>query len=119
MKNKSHKIGAIKRAINDHISTNKERSSFFVVHDNWYCGVTNNVGIRKIQHATKRIFIYFKSWDAETKNNAVEIEKYFHELKMRGAKTAGGVRKNSKFIYVYKYSMTPADIIEFILGISE
>lgn len=100
MKKHSHKIGAIKRAINDHISTKKERSAFFVLYENWYCGVTNNVGIRKAQHEGKRIFIHFKSWNAETKNNAVQIEKYFHELKMIGAKQAGGVRENSVYVYI-------------------
>lgn len=108
------KIGAIKRAIINYISTGSGRSTWYVDHSNWYCGVTNDETKRKSQHKyTKDISaLYFRSWDAGSKTNALAIENYFHKLGMRGlSKSAGGVRTSSRYVYVFKYRTSIADDI--------
>src|ERR1700756_4831992 len=99
------KIGAIKRAIEFHIHPSNNRSDFYVEYGNWYCGVTNDETMRKAQHKyTKQISaMYFKAWNAGSKINSLAVEKYFHSKGMRGfSKSPGGVRQNSKFVYIFK-----------------
>lgn len=108
------KVGAIKRAIENHIHPDNGKSDFYVKYSNWYCGVTNDDAKRKAAHKfTKDIpALYFKSWDAGSKSNSLAIEKYFHSKGMRGdSKSPGGVRTSSRYVYVFKWKTNIADDI--------
>lgn len=109
---KNHKIAAIKRAIENYIKPENNRSGLWVRYPNWYCGVTNNETIRKARHKWEKKIpaLYFKSWDAGSKANSTEIESYFHAKGMRGiSKSAGGVRSSSKLVYIFKWKTNIAD----------
>ncbi len=106
------KIGAIKRAIENYIHPDNNRSDFFVKYSNWYCGVTNDDTKRKAAHRYGKNIsaMYFKAWDAGTKANALAIEDYFHSKNMRGkSQSSGGVRTSSRYVYVFKWYTTIAD----------
>ena len=114
-----HKIGAIKRAIADHIHPNNGRSDIYVNYRNWYVGITNNVNLRKIQHQKGKNIpaLHFKSWNAESKNNAIVIEKYFHDLGMKDKSSVGGARESTTYVYVFKIRTNIADDLAYIFGV--
>lgn len=108
------KIGGIKRAIENHIATKNGRSQIVVLYGNWYCGVTNDETRRKADHKYGKNIsaLYFKAWDAESKDNALLVEKHFHQQGMKGlSKSPGGVRSSSKYVYIFKRYTTIADDI--------
>lgn len=113
-----HKIGALKRLIEEHIHPNNHRSDFYKKYGNWYIGVTNNTSLRKIQHIkSKQIAaLHFKAWNAETKENALEVEKFFHLLGMRDKHGAGGVRDTTTWVYVFKIRTNIIDDLAHLLG---
>ena len=99
-----NKIGAIKRAIENHIKVENGRSLFFKDYNNWYIGITNNVGVRKSQHKSTKDTnaLHFKYWDAGTKQDAIEIERYFHLLGMKDKINVGNAKKDTIYVYVFK-----------------
>lgn len=114
-----YKIGAIKRAIEVHIHPNNNRSDFYVNYKNWYVGITNNVNLRKAQHQKGKNIpaLHFKSWNAETKSNAIEIEKYFHNLGMKDKSSVGGARDSTTYVYVFKIRTNIADDLANLFGL--
>lgn len=117
----TRRIGAIKRAINSYISTKKGKSDFFIDHSNWYIGVTNNAQVRKVQHQRQKNIsaLYYKAWDAETKSNALAIEKHFHDLGMKDKASSGGAVETTKYVYVFKINPNMIDEVAYLLNIVE
>lgn len=116
------KIAAIKRAIENYIHPDNNRSDFYVRYSNWYCGVTNDDTKRKASHKyDKKISaMYFKSWDAGSKENALAIESHFHNKLMRGkSNSPGGVKSSSRYVYVFKWLTNFADDISHFFESNE
>ena len=113
-----HKIGAIKRAIDNHIHTDSGRSFIYSDCANWYVGITNNPSVRKTRHEYEKQLtaLYFKSWEADTKANAREIEMHFHKLGMKEKDSEGGTKPNSTMVYVFKIKHNLLDVIGNILN---
>lgn len=82
----------------------KKNSTISVVYGNWYVGVTNTPHIRKGQHKIKiETEPYFwQEYNARTKEIALAIESRFHRKGMKESHKTGGVRAESKYVYVYK-----------------
>jgi len=112
-----HKIGAIKRAIENHIHPDNNRSFIYAVYRNWYIGVTNNPNVRKAQHENQKQLtaLHFQFWEADTKENALEVELYFHELGMLDKHGQGGIRNSSTVVYVFKIKPHALDWILDVL----
>ena len=108
-----HKIGAIKRAIENHIHPNSGRSFLYSMYKNWYIGITNDPAIRKAQHEYQKELtaMHFQWWEADSLDNALEIERHFHDLKMQDKHGAGGAKKNSTMVYVFKIDYHLLDLI--------
>lgn len=98
----------IKKQIEKYV---KENSNFFVDYSRWYIGVTNNPEIRKNQHKSlnNKEPNFWKHWYCYSKENALEIEKYFHKKGMLETSKTGGVAEDSKYVYVYKKYLTILD----------
>jgi predicted GIY-YIG superfamily endonuclease len=116
---KGHKIGAVKRAILNHIHPKNNRSDFYVRYSNWYIGITNNVKIRKAQHQKNKNIaaLHFKAWNTDTKKNAIEIEKHFHALGMRDKASIGGAKDSTTYVYIFKVKTNIADDVAYLFGI--
>jgi len=101
-----NRIGAVKRAIENHIHPKNGRSFLISSYSNWYIGVSNNPLVRKAQHEyTKQLTaMHFQYWELDCKEDALEVEEYFHDLGMADKKGAGGVRRNTTTVYVFKIS---------------
>jgi len=112
-----HKVGAIKRAIENHIHPKNGRSFIYSEYANWYVGITNNPSIRKVQHQYEKDITahHFQCWDADTRANALEIEFYFHELGMRDKNWQGGTKPNSTWVYIFKINAHFLDRVVAIL----
>lgn len=82
----------------------KKNSTISVMYKNWYVGVTNAPHIRKRQHKTKiETEPYFwQEYNARTKEIALAIETRFHKKGMKESHKTGGVRTETKYVYVYK-----------------
>ena len=95
MARKSYIRGAIRTFV-------EKNSVLFVQWPNWYVGITNNINKRLGQHQSKlgRQLQVFNYWEAEHVDHAVDLEKEFLEMGMKGA--GGGWAQNSFYIYVYK-----------------
>jgi hypothetical protein len=112
-------IGAIKRAVEDHIHPLKGRSDFYVNYGNWYVGITNNVTLRRIQHQkSKKIpALHFRAWNANSKINAIEVEKHFHGKGMKDKACVEGARDTTTYIYVFKIRTNIVDDLAYMFGI--
>jgi|GEM_PF-1249990 len=108
-----HKIGAIKRAIENYIHPSNRRSFIFSEYENWYIGITNDTKRRKAEHEYKKELetLHFNSWDAGTVQNAVEIEKYFHDKGMKDKASVGNAKKDSIYVYVFKIQPHALDFL--------
>jgi len=116
--NSGHKIGAIKRAIENHIHPDSGRSFLYVDYSNWYIGITNDPSVRKAQHEYQKQLtaMHFQWWEAGSKDNALEIEEYFQDAGMQDKKGAGGAKKNSTMVYIFKINTHFLDLLVNILG---
>ncbi|MEI2708292.1 MAG: hypothetical protein V9E96_04640 [Chitinophagaceae bacterium] len=114
-----YKVGAIKRAIEDYIHPNNNRSDLIKVYGNWYVGITNDAMVRKAQHIKEKSTkaLYFNFWDTGNKSTAIEIEKFFHQLGMKDKASIGGAKSDSKFVYVFKLHTTLADDLAHLFGL--
>ena len=101
-----NRIGAVKRAIENHIHPKNGRSFLFSSYSNWYIGVSNNPLVRKAQHEYSKQLtaMHFQYWELDRKEDALEVEEYFHYLGMADKKGAGGVRSSTTTVYVFKIS---------------
>jgi len=82
----------------------KKNSTVYVEYKNWYVGITNKPHKRKAGHKTniKAEPYFWQEYNARSRQIAEAIEKRFHDKGMREARHAGGVRMDSKYVYVYK-----------------
>lgn len=82
----------------------QKNSTISVAYENWYIGVTKAPPTRKGQHKSKiETEPYFwQEYNARTKEIAVAIEARFHRKGMKESHKTGGVRIDSKYVYVYK-----------------
>lgn len=89
----------------------KQNSTIYVNYSRWYIGVTNNPEIRKSQHKSlnNEEPYAWKHWYCYSKENALDIEKYFHQKGMLETDKTGGVADDSKYVYVYKKYPTILD----------
>ncbi len=105
----------IKNGIKKHIADN---SIGVVLYYKWYCGITKHEGITRLkQHIREKKIsgLYFMQIDAGTKDNAHEIEVHFSKKGMANKPHAGGAKKDSKYVYVFKISPTWIDeLLNFI-----
>jgi len=88
-------------------------------YTNWYIGITNDATRRKTQHIkSKKLtdLVYFKHWDAESKEQAAIIERYFQDKGMLDKKGTGGANDYSKYVYVFKAKIGFVDAIFHLLG---
>lgn len=114
----NHRVGAIKRAIENHIHPKNNRSDFYVDYANWYIGVTNNTNVRKGQHkrTKKTAALHFEYWDAGTMENACEVERHFHKKGMRDKHGKGGVRASTTYVYLFKINTNIIDDLAHLFG---
>ena len=101
-----YKNGAIKRSIEKWI---KENSTFFVMYENWYCGITKYPDDTRLkQHINKKNIegLFFNIWETDSVEDANEIEVYFSDKGTINSPSKAGAKKNSKYVYVYKSSPT-------------
>lgn len=74
-------------------------------YERWYIGITNNPPRRKQEHENEKNLIVaykFEYWDARSSINAINIEKYFHDIDMLEYRGSRGAKKDSKYVYVFK-----------------
>ena len=103
--NKALKTKTAKKIIKEIESHTFQNSTFFVVYENWYCGITNNPSVRKTAHKSKnnKTAFLWECFYARSVNIALAIETYFHSKGMLNTDNKGGYDKEgSKYIYVYK-----------------
>lgn len=82
----------------------KKNSTISILYSNWYVGVTNSPPQRKSQHKSKLGSepCFWKEYNASTKEIALAIELLYHKKGMTESVKIGGVKPDSKFVYVYK-----------------
>ncbi len=69
----------------------------------WYVGITNSTDRRKAEHRINVLGIkYWKTFDAESMENANEIEAYFSIKGTSNRPSKNGAIDNSKFVYIFK-----------------
>ena len=110
--NKDLKTKTAKKIIKEIESHIFQNSTFYVVYDNWYCGITNNPISRQNAHKSKngKTTFLWESYNARSVNIALAIETYFHSKGMLNTDDKGGYDKeNSKYVYVYKKHPTILD----------
>ena len=91
----------IKTKISNHIK--KSMGSKNPILKKWYVGITNNEKRRNAEHKTKLLDIKFwKCFDAESLENANEIEAYFSALGTSNRPSKNGANQNSNLVYVFK-----------------
>lgn len=78
-------------------------SMLWADHSNWYVGITNEVPRRKATHQRRlgKELEVFHAWQARSAREAADIEKRFLDRGMQGS--GGGWRKDSVYVYVYKW----------------
>lgn len=98
------KVSAIKAGITKHVksSMGTENPRYKL----WYCGITNDTTRRNAEHKSKRIeaIEHWKTFDAETLNDANIIERSMHEKDMINKPHKGGAIETSTWVYVFKIS---------------
>ena len=105
----NYKVGAIKRSIEKWIL---ENSTIEVDYSRWYCGITKYPDDTRLkQHMNKRndSGYFFKIWNAETMQQANNVEAYFSDKGMQNFPHSAGAKKTSKYVYVYKPNHTVFD----------
>ncbi|NOZ46498.1 MAG: hypothetical protein GXO79_06915 [Chlorobi bacterium] len=71
--------------------------------NSWYVGITNNTKRRKAEHRVNVLGLKFwKTFDAETMENANEVESYFSQNGTINRPSKNGANKFSKFVYVVR-----------------
>jgi hypothetical protein len=80
----------------------KEHSTLYVEFSNWYIGVTNDPQSRELSHRQKASTQYWVCFNARSKKIALLIETWGHSKGMLETDKKGGVRENTKFVYIYK-----------------
>lgn len=69
----------------------------------WYVGITNSLNRRKAEHKISTLEIKFwKTFDAESMENANSIESYFSNKGTSNRPSKNGAKEDSKFVYVFK-----------------
>lgn len=92
---------AIKSKITKHIR--KSMGSSNPRMNTWYVGITNNTKRRRAEHKVGELGLRFwKTFDAETMENANDIESYFSEKGTINRPSKNGANKSSKFVYVFR-----------------
>lgn len=92
---------AIKSEITKHIK--KSMNSSEPRLNTWYVGITNDTKRRKAEHKVDKLGLKFwKTFDAETMENANEIESYFSKKGTINRPSKNGANKFSKFVYVVR-----------------
>ncbi len=65
----------------------------------WYIGITDDPDRRKQEHIdNKKNVKFWTEWPVDNEDDAGEIEKHFHDLRMKGS---GGGSKNPTHVYIY------------------
>lgn len=69
----------------------------------WYCGITNNEKRREAEHnAKKGIVEFWKCENAKKKDNANEIEQYYHFKGTKNSPHTHGAIETSKWVFIFK-----------------
>ena len=94
----SYQIGAIKRAITNHVSKFDNEDSYI----NWYCGIKDKASVVHLQKSAGNTYRDFVFWDATYIDNAIRVQEYFKKLGMRGNTTrvTPENEKTSVFVFV-------------------
>lgn len=89
----------------------KDHSTAVKDYTNWYVGVTNNPEARKAVHKSKNETHpdFWIDFNARSHKIALTIETHFHKKGMLETDKKGGIRPDSKFVYVYKKYITLFD----------
>lgn len=105
----------IKNEFLKHIQLNS--SINIVDYNNWYCGITKHPQKRILQHINKRqtLALYPLIRDARSTENAHEIEKVMSEIGTINSATKGGATKESRYVYIFKDTITPLDLLNEFL----
>lgn len=116
--NNIRKIATIKGAITKHIksSMGSENPRYSL----WYCGITNDTERRKAEHNIKKKGIkidFWKSFNAETMNDAQIIEVEMFNRGMINKPHKGGAHIGSKNVYVFKMTNKGLGSIDDIISI--
>lgn len=65
----------------------------------WYCGITADPDTRKEQHENAGENVkHWKHWQADSEQDARDIEDHFHKKGMKGE---GGGGKNPTWVYIF------------------
>ncbi len=92
---------SIKSEITKHFS--KSMNSEKPRLDSWYVGITNDTKRRKGEHRVNVLGLkYWKTFDAETMENANEIESYFSKKGTINLPSKNGANSFSKYVYVFR-----------------
>lgn len=95
------KKSSIKSQITKHIKSSMGSEN--PRYKGWYVGITNNLERRKAEHRINVLGIKFwKTFEAESMENANEIEAYFNEKGTSNRPSKNGAVNNSKFVYAFK-----------------
>tara|TARA_R110002049_G_C8951256_1_gene545910 strand:- start:41 stop:403 length:363 start_codon:yes stop_codon:yes gene_type:complete len=71
--------------------------------NSWYVGITNDTNRRKAEHRINVLGLkYWRTFDAETMENANEIESYFSKKGTINRPSKNGANRFSKFVYVFR-----------------
>ena len=97
---------SIKSTFTKYINTNGDKRKSNINSD-WYCGITNNLNIRNVQH--KKTHGEIKLWiglKAKNKLEANVIESYFNSKGTLNSSNIAGAKSNSSFVYLFKIPNT-------------
>jgi predicted GIY-YIG superfamily endonuclease len=71
--------------------------------NSWYVGITNDTNRRKYEHRINVLGLkYWRTFDAETMENANEIESHFSQKGTMNRPSKNGANRYSRFVYVFR-----------------
>ncbi len=107
---------SIKSEISKHIS--KSMNSKKPRLNSWYVGITNDTKRRKAEHRVNALGLKFwKTFDAETMEDANEVEAYFSNKGTINRPSKNGANRYSKYVYVFRKPTTKAKGLNSSLSI--